>query len=189
MAVGYDEPGRSIAFAPSVQGDRDNEEKAHDRPFRMPLAPLGARISYKPIPGGRNRHLRGRTDYSLCSDPEKIRNPSATITLASAAVRWGFLELGRFSVQYRRRFGEGPSETLRNALGELEQFAGDSRAAVSAWGTYRETPCQAPHTTAIVNAGWRIQVAIRVITSFIVRWGGAKAAVQCFCHPPTSLRS
>lgn len=29
------------------------------------------------------------------------------------AVQWGFCHLGRFSVEYRRRYGERPSETLR----------------------------------------------------------------------------
>jgi len=35
--------------------------------------------------------------------------------VTSIAMRWGFFELGRFSVQYRQRFGESPSETLRQA--------------------------------------------------------------------------
>lgn len=33
--------------------------------------------------------------------------------VAEAALRWGFNHLGRFSVDYRRSFGESPSETLR----------------------------------------------------------------------------
>ena len=38
-------------------------------------------------------------------------DPSTTVT--DAALRWGFVELGRFSVLYRHRYGEAPSETLR----------------------------------------------------------------------------
>jgi AraC family ethanolamine operon transcriptional activator len=34
-------------------------------------------------------------------------------TVTSAALRFGFSELGRFSVEYRRLFGESPSTTLR----------------------------------------------------------------------------
>jgi AraC-like DNA-binding protein len=34
-------------------------------------------------------------------------------TVSQVAVRWGFFHLGCFSVDYRRMFGEGPSETLR----------------------------------------------------------------------------
>lgn len=32
-------------------------------------------------------------------------------TVTEVATRWGFRELGRFSVEYRRRFGETPSQT------------------------------------------------------------------------------
>lgn len=38
------------------------------------------------------------------------RAPEASIT--EIAMRWGFTHMGRFSVEYRRRFGESPSETL-----------------------------------------------------------------------------
>lgn len=36
--------------------------------------------------------------------------PDATVT--QVALRWGFAHLGRFAVEYRRRFGESPSDTL-----------------------------------------------------------------------------
>jgi transcriptional regulator GlxA family with amidase domain len=31
----------------------------------------------------------------------------------------GFIELGRFSVEYRKQFGECPSVTLRKAVSEM----------------------------------------------------------------------
>ncbi|WP_433500228.1 AraC family transcriptional regulator [Sphaerimonospora sp. CA-214678] len=37
-----------------------------------------------------------------------------TTTVTDVAFRWGFVHLGRFSLTYRRRFGETPSETLRD---------------------------------------------------------------------------
>jgi AraC-like DNA-binding protein len=37
----------------------------------------------------------------------------AITTVTDVAVRWGLLHPGRFSVQYRERFGESPSATLR----------------------------------------------------------------------------
>lgn len=40
-------------------------------------------------------------------------DPGAT-TVTAIASRWGFLHPGRFSVAYRRQFGESPSETLRS---------------------------------------------------------------------------
>ena len=37
-------------------------------------------------------------------------------TVSKIAIRLGFSELGRFSVEYRKRFGESPSATLRRAI-------------------------------------------------------------------------
>lgn len=37
----------------------------------------------------------------------------ATATISDVALRWGFAHLGRFSRDYRRLFGEMPSQTLR----------------------------------------------------------------------------
>lgn len=36
-------------------------------------------------------------------------------TVTSVALKWGFVELGRFAGDYRRMFGEGPRETLKRA--------------------------------------------------------------------------
>lgn len=38
-------------------------------------------------------------------------------TVTSVALDWGFDHLGRFAMNYRRRFGESPSETLRRGTG------------------------------------------------------------------------
>lgn len=37
------------------------------------------------------------------------------VTVAGVALRWGFGHLGRFSADYRQRFGENPSESLRHS--------------------------------------------------------------------------
>jgi transcriptional regulator GlxA family with amidase domain len=39
-----------------------------------------------------------------------------SVTVSKTATRFGFRELGRFSVEYRTIFGESPSETLRQAV-------------------------------------------------------------------------
>lgn len=38
----------------------------------------------------------------------------STVTVTDVAFRWGFTHLGRFAGDYRRRFGESPSATLRD---------------------------------------------------------------------------
>ena len=55
---------------------------------------------------------------------EKVREalhraePEEGIT--EVAAKWGFTHMGRFSVEYRRRFGESPSETLRRRGGSCQ---------------------------------------------------------------------
>jgi transcriptional regulator GlxA family with amidase domain len=48
-------------------------------------------------------------------------NQHATVT--SAALAWGFAHLGRFSQEYRRRFGERPSDTLKRRLRETSSLS------------------------------------------------------------------
>jgi AraC-like DNA-binding protein len=38
------------------------------------------------------------------------------VTVTQIAAGFGFLELGRFSVEYRKEFGESPSQTLHSAV-------------------------------------------------------------------------
>lgn len=40
--------------------------------------------------------------------------PTDVLSVTDIAVRWGFTHLGRFASNYRRRFGESPSQTLRS---------------------------------------------------------------------------
>ena len=51
------------------------------------------------------------------------RADSTQSTVTAIAVEHGFWELGRFSVQYRRLFGESPSETLRRPADEPRPIA------------------------------------------------------------------
>jgi AraC-like DNA-binding protein len=39
--------------------------------------------------------------------------PANGESVATIAARWGFTHLGRFAIDYRRRFGSYPSQTLR----------------------------------------------------------------------------
>jgi AraC-like DNA-binding protein len=63
------------------------------------------------------------TRYLRAARYQKVREalhraePEEGIT--EIATRWGFSHMGRFSVEYRRRFGESPSETLRRGQTHL----------------------------------------------------------------------
>lgn len=46
---------------------------------------------------------------------QELRNAPAGTSVTEIATRWGFGHLGRFAVEYRQRYGESPSETLRGA--------------------------------------------------------------------------
>jgi transcriptional regulator GlxA family with amidase domain len=59
------------------------------------------------------RHLR---DLRMLDARHALLQPQSPATTVTAiAMQFGFLELGRFSVEYRSTFGERPSETLRRA--------------------------------------------------------------------------
>jgi AraC-like DNA-binding protein len=42
-----------------------------------------------------------------------LRKAGPGVTVSQVAIRWGFFHLGNFAADYRRMFGESPSETLR----------------------------------------------------------------------------
>ena len=46
---------------------------------------------------------------------EALRRAEPEESVTEIAMSWGFSHMGRFSVQYRKRFGERPSETLRRS--------------------------------------------------------------------------
>lgn len=53
------------------------------------------------------RELRMEKVRSELLDTSKLRN------VTSVATRWGFFELGRFAAEYKKRYGESPSDTLK----------------------------------------------------------------------------
>lgn len=58
---------------------------------------------------------------------QELRDRGTSDTrIAEVAMRWGFSHLGRFSIEYRKRFGEKPSDTLERSRGrraEQSSFA------------------------------------------------------------------
>jgi AraC-like DNA-binding protein len=48
---------------------------------------------------------------------EALLRSDAAGTVTEIAMMWGFRHLGRFSVEYKRHFGESPSETHARRAG------------------------------------------------------------------------
>lgn len=77
------------------------------------------------------RSIHGATPYRYLREfrmheaREALLHPKSAATVTSIATEFGFVELGRFSVEYRSVFGECPSVTLRRSS------AGVALAAVS----------------------------------------------------------
>ena len=69
------------------------------------------------------REIYGITPKSLLNELRLSRvrtallHPSASTTVTEVALRWGFVEFGRFAAYYRQRYYEMPSETLCRARG------------------------------------------------------------------------
>ena len=67
------------------------------------------------------RKKRGCTPMEFLRETrmERVRaglcDPGNDTSVAGEAARWGFLHFGRFSSEYRARYGELPSQTLRRA--------------------------------------------------------------------------
>ena len=53
----------------------------------------------------------------LAARRELRQAPQSAKTVSGVAIKYGFTELGRFSVRYRQMFGDLPSETLKTAPG------------------------------------------------------------------------
>ena len=51
----------------------------------------------------------------LSSVRDELLRAPADVLVADVANRWGFWHMGQFAADYRRQFGELPSETLRRA--------------------------------------------------------------------------
>jgi AraC-like DNA-binding protein len=89
----------------------------------LPLTPAGlarvADVSVRTLQETFQRHV-GTTPMAYVRQVRLDRAREAllaavpgTVTVADVARSWGFAHLGRFSAEYRRRFGERPSDTLR----------------------------------------------------------------------------
>jgi AraC-like DNA-binding protein len=62
-----------------------------------------------------------RARFAKAREALRVGEPEETVT--GIAMNLGFTHMGRFSVEYRRRFGESPSETLRKQSTSLTYSA------------------------------------------------------------------
>ncbi len=54
-------------------------------------------------------------DVRLARVNRELSDPGAGTSVTDVAMKWGFTHTGRFAATYRRKYGEGPSDTLRHA--------------------------------------------------------------------------
>jgi transcriptional regulator GlxA family with amidase domain len=96
--------------------------RRHDKPVQMSDLSRALGVSERTLRKlfneihGRppSRHLRMLRMSQVRGALLSARGQVATVT--EIATNYGFAELGRFSVEYRKVFGESPSKTLRQAF-------------------------------------------------------------------------
>lgn len=77
---------------------------------------VGARalqLAYKRAHGMSPMHAL--THERLCRVRFDLENAQGDVSVTETALHWGFTHLGRFAADYRKAFGERPSETARRA--------------------------------------------------------------------------
>jgi AraC-like DNA-binding protein/tetratricopeptide (TPR) repeat protein len=88
------------------------------------------------------RRFVGRAPLALLRELRWTRARQALLhapahaSVTEIATTWGFGHLGRFAVEYRRRYGESPSETLRRS----QRVATPSRTAVPVLASVLDRP-------------------------------------------------
>ena len=96
------------------------DEHAGD-PITLDEIAAAARLSPRGVQAAFRRHLdttplaylRGVRMERAHRDLQGAE-PGDGVSVATLAAKWGFTHLGRFAVDYRRRFGTYPSQTLRS---------------------------------------------------------------------------
>jgi AraC-like DNA-binding protein len=90
-------------------------------PISLNEIAAAARLSTRGVQAAFRRHL----DTTPLAHLRSVRmqrahrdlqnaEPGSGSSVAAVAARWGFTHLGRFAIEYRRRFGIYPSQTLRS---------------------------------------------------------------------------
>lgn len=117
-----DPPPRPASYGRRRRGVRRALEYLHDQPEpHVTISALCAvaGVSARTLEYGFREHL-GMTPMRYArlvrlngARRDLLRTAPHATTVTDVALGWGFVELGRFAGEYRRFFGELPSETLR----------------------------------------------------------------------------
>lgn len=109
--------------APGPQQIQRAVELIEDRPDAVSsIAELAHQVgvSARALQAGFRRHLDSTPGEYLRSARLKRAHADlqdGTMSVSEVATRWGYSNIGRFAAEYRNRYGERPSETLRHVQG------------------------------------------------------------------------
>jgi AraC-like DNA-binding protein len=99
----------------------DQVRAAPDQSWTVSMMAESSFCSVRALQAGFRRDL-GTTPMQFLADTrmervhrELVHGEAPHVTVSAVAARWGFIHLGRFSLAYKRRYGESPSQTLRRA--------------------------------------------------------------------------
>lgn len=113
----YEDKGRSIAPSFVKRVESYIEEHAHE-PISIGGLAEWAGVSSRTLFLG-FRQFRNTSPMNYLKEvrlrrvrDELLAGQSSSGTVTAVAFRWGFNHLGHFTTDYKRRFGESPSETL-----------------------------------------------------------------------------
>ena len=112
-------PGQGVEHR-STRAAKDFIETNLSKPVTLADLAAAAGVSERTLQAAFRSEL-GTTPMSYLRDQrlERARAdladamPTDNVNVTSIALRWGFGHLGRFAVQYKARFGESPSRTLK----------------------------------------------------------------------------
>lgn len=129
--------GRFCAFPADVQHALRWLDARLDQPIRLGSLAEAAGVRPRTLELRFKRYL-GTTPLGWIRRARLARArqqllAGADTSVTSAAISSGFTQLGRFAAEYRREFGEAPSQTLKLARGKAETPDVDDEALRLSW--------------------------------------------------------
>ena len=115
----------SASYAGDTPQPTPSRARVHRRACGRADLPQRDCVAARLSPRGLQAAFRRRLDTTPLAHLRSVRmqrahrdlqnaEPGDGLSVAAVAARWGFAHLGRFAIEYRRRFGIYPSQTLRS---------------------------------------------------------------------------